>query len=99
MLDAVRLVMACLDDREERLTGGDCIGLKQQSMLKRFSNLHALWGTYVFDLWISVLCVRSKAWLASRCKQCSALTRAAAPALLEHAKVTKHDTFCDGSKT
>ena len=38
-------------------------------------------GTYVFTLWLSVLCMRSKAWLAARVSlrlarlpQCSALT-------------------------
>ena len=35
------------------------------------------WGTKVFTLWLSVLCMRSKAWLA-------------APVLLTHAEVTEN---------
>jgi hypothetical protein len=37
-------------------------------------------GNYVFTLWLSVLCMRSKAWLA-------------APVLLAHAEVTKNIIF------
>ncbi len=51
-----------------------------------------LWGqcvlpnTYVFTLWLSVLCMRSKAWLA-------------ALGLFAHAEVTqKHNVFAMGSK-
>ena len=66
-------------------------------------------GTYVFIIWLSVLCMRSKAWLAARVSlrlarlprtassaQCSRRlrsTRAAAPVLLAHAEVTKNIIF------
>ncbi len=53
-------------------------------------------GTYVLDLWLSVLCMRSKAWLAARVSLRLAhlsSTRAAAPVLLAHAEVTKHIIF------
>ena len=62
-------------------------------------------GTYVFTLWLSVLCMCSKDWLAARvsfrlarlpCTASSAQrsrrlrsTRAAAPVLLAHADITK----------
>ncbi len=63
-------------------------------------------GTYVLDLWLSVLCMRSKAWLAARVSLRLARlprtassaqrsgrlrsTRAAAPVLLARAEVTKN---------
>ena len=66
-------------------------------------------GTYVLDLCLSVLCMRSKAWLAARVSHRLARlprtassaqrsrrlrsTRAAAPVLLAHAEVTKNITF------
>ena len=44
-------------------------------------------GAKVFTLWLSVLCMRSKAWLA-------------APVLIAHVEVTKkHKYFFNGSKT
>ena len=43
-------------------------------------------GTKVMDLWLSVLCMCSKAWLA-------------APVLLARAEVTKNILFFNGSKT
>ncbi len=62
-------------------------------------------GTLVFTIWLSVLCMRSKAWLAARVSLRLARlprtassaqhsrrlrsTRAAAPILLAHAEVTK----------
>ena len=62
-------------------------------------------GTYVLDLWLSVLCMRSKTWLAARMSlrlgrlprtasgaqrsRRRRSTRAAAPVLLAHADVTK----------
>ena len=66
-------------------------------------------GALVFDLWFSVLCMRSKAWLAARVSLRLARlprtassaqrsrrlrsTRAAAPVLLAHADVTKNILF------
>ena len=63
-------------------------------------------GTYVLDPWLSVLCMRSKAWLAARVSLRLARlprtassaqrsrrlrsTRAAAPVLLAHANVTEN---------
>ena len=71
-------------------------------------------GTYVFPLWLSVLCMRSKAWLAARVSlrlarlpctassgqrsRCLCSTRLAAPSLLAHAEVTKNIMFFNGSK-
>ncbi len=72
-------------------------GCKQQSLPL---------GTQVLDLWLSVLCMRSKAWLAARVSLQLARTassaqrsrhlrstRAAAPVLFAHAEVTKHILF------
>jgi hypothetical protein len=60
-------------------------------------------GTYVLDLWLSLMCMRSKAWLAARvslrlprtAQRSRRLrsTRAAAPVLLAHALVTKNIVF------
>ena len=66
-------------------------------------------GILVFTLWLSVLCMRSKAWLAARGSRRRArlprtassaqrsrrlrCTRAAAPVLLAHAEVTKSILF------
>ncbi len=65
--------------------------------------MHVPPGTYVLDLWLIVLCMRSKAWLAARvisaCLALQALlsaqrsTRAAAPVLLAHAEVTKNKIY------
>ena len=67
---------------------------------------HVPTGTYVLDLWLSVLCMHSKAWLAARVSLRLARlprtassaqrsrrlcsTRAAAPVLLAHADVTEN---------
>ncbi len=77
----------------------------QRSWMTRawYALLPIPWGTYVLDLWLSVLCMRSKAWLAARvslrlarlphtassAQRSRRLTRAAAPVLLAHAEVTK----------
>ncbi len=50
--------------------------------------------TLVFTLWLSELCVRSKAWLAARVTLAQSsrrlvFTRAAAPGLLAHAEGTQ----------
>ena len=66
-------------------------------------------GTLVFTLWLSVLCMRSKAWLAARVSlqlaclprtassvqrsRCLRSTRAAAPVLLAQAEVTENLTY------
>jgi hypothetical protein len=50
------------------------------------------WGAYVFTPWLSVLCMRSKAWLAARVSLRLRRLRskcAAAPVLLAHAEVKK----------
>ena len=71
-------------------------------------------GTYVFTLWLSGLCMRSKAWLAARVSLRLARlprtassaqrsrrlrsTRAAAPGLLARAEVTNTEIFSMGPK-
>jgi hypothetical protein len=63
---------------------GDCDKYSQHghmSTARKSKHAHCA-GTIWFTLWLSVLCMRSKAWLATRvslrqarhCKQCSALT-------------------------
>ncbi len=72
-------------------------------------------GALVLDLWLSVLCMRSKAWLAARVSLRLARLprtassaqrsrrlrsmRAAALVLLPHAEVTENMDFFSGSKT
>jgi hypothetical protein len=73
------------------------------------------WGTQVLELWLSVLCMRSKAWLAARVSlrlarmPCTAMIAlhsahvAFAPRLRQSFSRTlrsqKHNTFFNGSKT
>jgi hypothetical protein len=71
-----------------------------------------LLGPLVVNLWLSVLCMRSKAWLAVRVTACGLprtassaqssrrlrSVRAAAPVLLAHAVVTKTIIFSMGPK-
>ena len=79
------------------------------------SNTSGTAGFLRLDLWLSVLCMRSKAWLATRvsprlarlprtassaqCSRCLCSTRAAVPDLLTHAEVTENNIFFDGSTT